>query len=191
MRGELLPRLAEPEGSVREVRGLDEQRLFDDDRSFDLGGRNHEDIDAAVAERFEKPRRHAGVRAHADADDRKLGDAILRAEFLRAQDNLVRERIRLSRLERRSTQARSTLASTLAETYRRGTPDLATIVISAHGLSDAIDRVEYEQRVHERNANAVTAVRTALKDSKQQEAVLATQEAKFQSLAAAAAKDRR
>ncbi|MEH3053470.1 MAG: hypothetical protein PGN13_05585 [Patulibacter minatonensis] len=136
----------------------------------------------------------------ATADGLKVAEARLatlqareeqrREQFLRAQDELVRERVRLTRLERRGKQARSTLGKTLAETYTRGTPDLASILVSSDGLTDAIDRVEYEQRVHDRNTNALKAVRNALGDSKRQEKVLSTKEQKFQQLAAAAAEDR-
>jgi cell wall-associated NlpC family hydrolase len=113
-----------------------------------------------------------------------------RNQFLRAQDRLVRERIRLTRLERRNGQAKDALGQTLAETYRRGQPDLATIVVSSRGLADAIERVEYEQRVHRRNARVLEATRIAREDAKTQEAQLSKQEQKFQALAAAAAKDR-
>jgi cell wall-associated NlpC family hydrolase len=117
-------------------------------------------------------------------------EATRRDQFLRAQDRLVRERIRLTRVQKRSTQAKSLLGKTLAESYRRGQPDLATIVVSAGGLSDALDRVEYEQRVHRRNARVLEATRIARTDSIKQEASLSKQEQRFQALAAEAAKDR-
>lgn len=113
-----------------------------------------------------------------------------REAFLAAQDRLIRQRIRLTRLERRTGQAQRTLSKTLSETYRHGGTDLATILVSARGFQDAIDRVAYEQRVQKRNANALTAVRSALKDSRSQERQLAVEEERFQRLAAAAAKDR-
>lgn len=113
-----------------------------------------------------------------------------RDQFLRAQDRLVRERIRLTRLQKRSAQAKDALGDTLAESYRRGEIDLATIVVSSRGLADAIERVEYEQRVHRRNARVLQATRIAREDAAEQEAQLAKQEQKFQALATEAAKDR-
>ncbi|MFT4036007.1 MAG: hypothetical protein QM679_10585 [Patulibacter sp.] len=149
-------------------------------------------VRAAIAAEEKRISSTANGLAAAEARLAKLSarEAKRRDQFLRAQDRLVRERIRLTRLEKRSTQAKGLLARTLAETYRRGQPDLATIVISSRGLSDAIDRVEYEQRVHRRNARVLEATRNARADATKQEATLAKQEQKFQALAAEAAQDR-
>ncbi|MBO9533663.1 MAG: hypothetical protein J7513_11895 [Solirubrobacteraceae bacterium] len=149
-------------------------------------------VRAAIASEERRISATSNGLASAEARLAKLSarEAERRDQFLRAQEELVNERIRLTRLEKRSTQAKSLLGSTLAESYRRGQPDLATIVVSARGLSDAIDRVEYEQRVHRRNARVLEATRNAREDATEQEARLAKQEQKFQTLAAEAAKDR-
>ena len=113
-----------------------------------------------------------------------------RTEFLQAQDDLVRARVRLTRLEKRSAQAKRTLGKTLAAAYRRGNPDLATILIDAEGVREAMEKVEFEQRVHRQNSNALSATRTARTQAASQERSLQGQERKFRALAAAAAKDR-
>ncbi len=113
-----------------------------------------------------------------------------RTEFLAAQNELVLARIRLSRLEKRSGQAKSALGKTLAAAYRRGNPDLASILIDAKGLEEAMEALEFEQRVHRQNSNALEATRNARKDAVKQETTLQSQEKKFRGLALAAAKDR-
>jgi cell wall-associated NlpC family hydrolase len=149
-------------------------------------------VRAAIAAEERRINATAGGLAAAEARLAKLSarEQQRRDQFLRAQDRLVRERIRLSRLQTRSTQAKDALGTTLAESYRRGDSDLATIVVSSGGLADAIERVEYEQRVHRRNARVLEATRIARTDAAIQEAQLADQEQTFQALATAAAKDR-
>lgn len=149
-------------------------------------------VRAAIAAEERRIDATAGGLAAAEARLAKLSarEAERRDAFLRAQDRLVRERIRLTRLERRSSQAKDALGDTLAESYRRGETDLATIVVSSRGLADAIERVEYEQRVHRRNARVLEATRIARADATEQEARLAKEEERFQALAAEAAKDR-
>lgn len=117
-------------------------------------------------------------------------EAARRTEFLQAQDELVVARARLTRLERRMTTARRTLATTLDAAYRRGTPDLANIVLEADGLEDAVEQVEFEVRVQQQNGNALAAVRSARKDADAQEAQLERKEEKFRALAKSAAEDR-
>src|SRR5258706_13832697 len=47
----------------------------DQEREFDLGGGDGADVDLAIGQRLERPRRDAGVAAHADYDHRYLGAA--------------------------------------------------------------------------------------------------------------------
>ncbi|MDO9354523.1 MAG: hypothetical protein Q7T55_12560 [Solirubrobacteraceae bacterium] len=113
-----------------------------------------------------------------------------RTEFLVAQNDLVKARIRLSRLEKRSAEAKTVLGDTLAAAYRRGNPDLASILIDAKGVEEALESLELEQRVHRQNSNALEATRGARKDAQKQETQLQSTEKKFRALATAAAKDR-
>lgn len=113
-----------------------------------------------------------------------------RTQFLAAQDDLVRARVRLTRLEKRSDLAKKTLGSTLAAAYRRGNPDLVSILVESHGIRDATEQLELEQAVQRQNSNALSATRNARKDAAKEAATLSTQEAKFQKLAKAAADDR-
>lgn len=117
-------------------------------------------------------------------------EAARREAFLKAQDELVLARARLSRLEKRRSEARSTLATTLDAAYRRGTPDLASIVMEADGLEDAVEQIEFEVRVQRQNSNALSAVREAHRNATAQEDQLERKEEKFRALARAAAADR-
>ena len=61
-------------------------RLFafdeiNDDRDFDLTGRNHLDIHPFVGERFEHLAGHAGMTLHADTDERQLADFFRRDDL--------------------------------------------------------------------------------------------------------------
>lgn len=118
-------------------------------------------------------------------------EQVRRVQFTEAQDELVRARVRLTRLERRSTQAKAALAKNLVANYQTGgPPDLASIVIDADGLSQALEGVEYAQAIHRQNANVLEATRHARGDAVEQETKLQEQETKFQKLAVAAAADR-
>jgi cell wall-associated NlpC family hydrolase len=149
-------------------------------------------VKAAVAAESRKINATADGIAVAERRLAKLSarEAQRREQFLAAQNDLVHARVRLTRLEKRSEQAKGALGETLAAAYRRGNPDLATTVIDAEGISDAIEKVEFEQRVQQQNAHALEATRNARGDAKEQEAKLQLEEERFQRLAAAAAKDR-
>ena len=149
-------------------------------------------VKAAVAAESRKINATADGLAVAERRLAKLNarEAERREQFLEAQNDLVHARVRLTRLEKRSDQAKGALGETLAAAYRRGNPDLATTVIDAEGISDAIEKVEFEQRVQQQNANALEATRTARAEATKQEAAMQKQEERFQQLAAAAAKDR-
>lgn len=149
-------------------------------------------VRAAVAAESRRIDATADGLARAEARLAKLQarETARRTEFLAAQDDLVHARVRLTRLEKRSAQAKETLGEALAAAYKRGNPDLATTVIDAEGIEDAIEKVELERRVQARNAHALEAVRSAKGDATKEEAKLEVKEQKFRSLAAAAAKDR-
>ncbi|MBJ7472692.1 MAG: hypothetical protein JHD16_15410, partial [Solirubrobacteraceae bacterium] len=120
-------------------------------------------VRAAVAAESRRIDATADGLAVAEARLAKLSarEAERRQEFLAAQNRLVNARVRLTRLEKRSDQAKAALGETLAAAYMRGNPDLATTIIDAEGISDAIEKVEFEHRVQQQNANALSATRNA------------------------------
>src|ERR1043166_2469562 len=79
--------LAQAKSVMHCARGLVSVLQPDDDADLDFAGRDHVDIDAVVRQRLEHLSRDAGMRAHADADNRELRNAIggfhiARADFL-------------------------------------------------------------------------------------------------------------
>jgi len=114
----------------------------------------------------------------------------LRTKFVAAQNQLILSRIRLTHLERRSAQAQSTLANNLATSYREGTPDLVSMVVTAHGFSDMLEQIQYQERVSQQNSNVLSATRTARKQVGLQTAALQSRETTLRALAAGAASAR-
>ncbi len=72
--------LAEMKGLVHEVGRFGDAPLFNDHSRFDFACGNHLDVDGAGAEGFKQLCGHARVRAHSDADNGELCDAVLGME---------------------------------------------------------------------------------------------------------------
>src|SRR5207253_10189499 len=70
-------RLIELERLVQHAHGELGVLLLDHHGDLDLGGRDHLDVDALLRQGAEHLRGDAGVRAHAHADDRHLGDLLV------------------------------------------------------------------------------------------------------------------
>src|SRR6185437_7098531 len=67
-------RLIQPVQAVQRAHRQIALRGVDQHRKFDLGGGDGEDVDLLLRQRLERLGGDAGVAAHADADDRDLGD---------------------------------------------------------------------------------------------------------------------
>ncbi len=83
------------------------------------------------------------------------------AQLRRAQNDLVLARVRLSRLEKRSTQANDILTSNLVDSYKAGKPNIVTVVLDSQGFPDLLNRLSYFRRVANRNARILDIVRDA------------------------------
>ncbi|MGI8622414.1 MAG: hypothetical protein ACR2NB_02760, partial [Solirubrobacteraceae bacterium] len=139
--------------------------------------------------------RIAGTSAGLADAERRLGalDARVatRATQLRkAQDDLVRARIRLTRLQKRSEGFMRTLSANLVDTYKAGSPNLVTVVLDARGFPDLLNRLSFFRRVASRNANILDAVRTVRDAVSRQEAGFERQRGRFSALAKQAISDR-
>ena len=66
-----------PKGFMQRANGELHVLVFDQYRGFDLAGANHLDIDVFLGKSFEHQACDASVRAHADTNDRYLGDFIV------------------------------------------------------------------------------------------------------------------
>jgi peptidoglycan hydrolase CwlO-like protein len=102
---------------------------------------------------------------------RRLADAEAelaraRARLAQTQADLRSERARAVRLRLRLQTARRTLAGLQRERYETGTPDLMTVVLSADGFADLLDRAAFLKRVQDRDAAIVDEVRAARHDAK-------------------------
>jgi murein DD-endopeptidase MepM/ murein hydrolase activator NlpD len=101
-------------------------------------------------------RRQAAVQADLD---RK------RAELTRLQSDLRAERRRLVRLRARLAEARAALAQRLIELYQADKPDIVTVILSANGFADLLERGEFMQRVSDQDQRIIGIVRAAKADA--------------------------
>jgi murein DD-endopeptidase MepM/ murein hydrolase activator NlpD len=108
-------------------------------------------------------RRQAAVQADLD---RK------RAELSRLQTDLRAERRRLVRLRARLAEARAALSQRLVELYQADRPDIVTVILSARGFADLLERGEFMQRVSEQDQRIIGIVRVARADATATEARL-------------------
>src|ERR1700730_6585977 len=67
----------EPETGMNDSSSVVDAILVDNHRDFNLGGRDHLDIDFCFAEKVEHPRCDSGMRSHPDADHAEFGDTSL------------------------------------------------------------------------------------------------------------------
>ncbi len=140
--------------------------------------------DALRAQVAEEGRRIAATGAGLADAERRLAviDARvtrLTAELRAAQDELVITRVRLARLERRAARADATLSANLVDTYKAGAPDVVTVVLTANGFPDLIDRLSFFKRVASQNARVLDSVRTARAEVAGEKADLERQRRRF------------
>ena len=88
-----------------------------------------------------------------------------RAELLEVQAELRRQRMRLARLRARLLEAREALATRLIEIYKAGRPDTVTVLLSADGFADLLERADFMSRVSAQDARIIRAVRTGKADA--------------------------
>jgi murein DD-endopeptidase MepM/ murein hydrolase activator NlpD len=88
-----------------------------------------------------------------------------RAELQRIQRDLRSERRRLVRLRARLAETRAALANRLVELYTAEQPDLVTVIMSAKGFTDLLERGEFLERVSEQDRRIVAIVRDARADA--------------------------
>jgi murein DD-endopeptidase MepM/ murein hydrolase activator NlpD len=86
-------------------------------------------------------------------------------ELLQIQADLRAERARLVRLRGQLRRARAALAKRLVEIYQSDQPDLVSVVLSAKGFADLIERGDFIQRISEHDRSIVNVVQTAKADA--------------------------
>lgn len=105
-----------------------------------------------------------------------------RTELLRLRSQLDAARSRLARLVAYEVRAERVLAQQLVGTYEGGSPDIVSVVIDASGFENLLERLSFEQRVGNHNAQIVVRVRAARRAVAAQAARLGTIEARQQRL---------
>lgn len=83
----------------------------------------------------------------------RLSSARQRLE--RTQRRLRQERMRATSAQRALTRSRDALGTRLAERYKDGRPDLASIIIDAQSMRDAVERGSYLQRLAEQDQQLI------------------------------------
>jgi cell wall-associated NlpC family hydrolase len=112
------------------------------------------------------------------------------AELQDTQEELIHERIRLTKLQRREAAAQHELSANLVEQYKSGRPQLVTIVFSSTSFGDLYDKLEYIKRESESSAKIVERTRIAKAETAAQAAALEKLRTRYSALAKAAVEDR-
>jgi peptidoglycan hydrolase CwlO-like protein len=84
-----------------------------------------------------------------------------RAELNRLQAELKAAHIRLARLEAFETRGERVLAQQLVASYESDNPDVVTVVLSATGFRDLLERLTFMERVRKQDVNIIGQVRAA------------------------------
>ncbi len=87
--------------------------------------------------------------------------AVKSAELDKLRVELVAARIRLGQLETYVAHDQQVLASQLVATYETDTPNIVTVVLSATGFQDLLNRLAFIQRVRKQDVIVVGHVRQA------------------------------
>jgi murein DD-endopeptidase MepM/ murein hydrolase activator NlpD len=86
-------------------------------------------------------------------------EAALAEELAEKQAQLEEARRRLEILRERLRRAIALLEQRLVEIYKSGEPDVITVILSADGFDDLLERAEYFQRLEEHDSEIVGRVR--------------------------------
>jgi cell wall-associated NlpC family hydrolase len=105
------------------------------------------------------------------------------AQLRSVEDALVRARNHLTRLVNRQRAATDALRVNLVTAYRSPAPDLVSVVITAHGFTDLLEKADFLKRIARQNAEVMDAARTARVDVTKQTSRLATMQARERSIA--------
>jgi cell wall-associated NlpC family hydrolase len=105
------------------------------------------------------------------------------AQLRSVEEALVRARNHLTRLINRQRAATDALRVNLVTAYRNPAPDLVSVVISAHGFTDLLEKADFLKRIARQNARIMDAARTSRVAVAKQTSRLATMQARERSIA--------
>jgi murein DD-endopeptidase MepM/ murein hydrolase activator NlpD len=118
-------------------------------------------IDAIQGEISATERRLSRVQASLDQQKAKL---------LEVRNRLEEARDRLERLRSELATARRVLAARLVEIYKADSPDALTVILSADGFGDLLERAEFLDRISDQDRQITDRVR-GLRDKAKDQAV--------------------
>jgi murein DD-endopeptidase MepM/ murein hydrolase activator NlpD len=96
-----------------------------------------------------------------------------RAQLLEVRGKLDEARDRLARLKKELAEAQDALANRLVELYKADEPDALTVILSADGFGDLLERTEFLERISEQDQAIIERVRVLKEEAKKQADVLA------------------
>lgn len=140
---------------------------------------------SVVATETAKIRASSSGLARAQRRLRKLQDdaAAQRAELQEVREEFARARDRLTRLVDLQRGATDALRANLQAAYRTGEPDIVSVVVTAHGFTDLLEKTEFLKRIAKRNATIMDVARTARGKVKRQTERLAAMQKREQAMA--------
>ena len=118
-------------------------------------------IDAVQGEIAATERRLSRVQSSLDRQKAKL---------LEVRNRLEEARDRLERLRSELATARHVLANRLVEIYKADSPDVVTVILSADGFGDLLERAEFLERISDQDREITDRVR-GLRDKAKDQAV--------------------
>ncbi len=120
--------------------------------------------------------------------DRRVSARV--TQLRQAQEDLVAARVRLSRLQKRSSQATDILSRNLIDSYKAGKPNIVTVVLDSNGFPDLLNRLSFFRRVANRNGRILDIVREARQAVAKEETGLEKDRVRFSDLAKTAISER-
>jgi murein DD-endopeptidase MepM/ murein hydrolase activator NlpD len=121
-------------------------------------------IDAIEGEIAETERKLSRVQSDLDRQKQKLLDV---------RNKLEEARDRLERLRSELETARRVLAARLVEIYKADSPDALTVILSADGFGDLLERAEFLDRISDQDREITDRVRGLRDDARDQAVQLA------------------
>ena len=135
--------------------------------------KREEGVLTSTIERFDT--RIDTLQGEIDATERRLArvqDSLdqQKERLLEVRDRLEEARARLARLRSELATARRVLAARLVEIYKSDSPDALTVILSADGFDDLLERAEFLDRISDQDRVITDRVR-GLRDTARDQAV--------------------
>jgi cell wall-associated NlpC family hydrolase len=109
--------------------------------------------------------------------------AAQRAELQAVRERFIKARDRLTRLVNLQRSATGALEQNLQAAYRNGEPDIVSVVITARGFTDLLEKGEFLKRIAKRNATIMDVARTSRAQVTRQTERLAAMQQREQAVA--------